>query len=243
MRIITPIKYFADNCDDWLAKDPPSWFSEAKKRYEAVPSIEMKLGTVKSCPSFVRIFRNSLVLKAPCDFMFAMSPDEQYVMTEFAGNSNFMGVDHHSLEHQIDQNWGSKHVNFKFSFQFKIICESQSQCMLLPPEYHFDEEPPIVKTMIGVLDLLPNKGIEFNLNMVANKQDLFEAKEVIVKKGTPLAYLYFPFGESISIEYVDRSEYENLSFIRTSFGADYLKQVMTPMRKSPQTQDALILGG
>jgi hypothetical protein len=62
--------------------------------------------------------------------------------------------------------------------------------------------------------------------MLASKQDFLERKEVLIRKGTPLAYVYFPFEEKVSVEYLTQSEFDNFSFTKTSFSGDYLKAVM-----------------
>lgn len=227
MRVITPFKYFADHSNEWLAKETPDWFASAKTRRREVPHSQVKGDTIRSCPSFVDIFRNSLVLRAPTEMIFHFMGDanEYMVAAEFP-NFRFVHSEQHDIETQMSREWGSQHIHLKLNFNFQFISEVQSKCLILPPDYHFEEESLILKPMLGVLDLLPNLGVEFNLNMIAGKQDFLQKKELFVRKGTPLAYLYFPFGENVSVEYMPQHEYESFHFTRTSFGGEYLRHVM-----------------
>ena len=216
MRITTPSKYLADHSDEWLAREMPNWFTSVKKSRE----------TVKSCPSFVDIFRNSLVLRAPCDFVFTVVDDGGFLLTHQFANSDFMSVDHHDLESQMNEEWGSQHINIKLNFQAQFLSDTPSKCLVLPPSYHFEETLSPIQPMLGVINLLSNVGIWLNINMMVSKQHMMTEREILTRKGTPLAYIYFPFEERVIVEHVSQSEYDNTLFTRTTFGGDYLRSVM-----------------
>lgn len=226
MRITTPNKYLADHSDEWLAKETPNWFASLKKRREDLEHSTLKAGTVKSCPSFVDIFRNSLVLRAPCDFVFTVTGEGENILIHEFANSQFINVEHHDLSSQIEKHWGDQHINIKLNFQAQLLSDTSSKCLILPPEYHFEEGLSPIQPMLGVINLLPNLGTWLNINMIVGKQYILDAKEIFVRKRTPLAYIYFPFEERVAVEYVSQTEYDKTSFTRTSFGGDYLRAVM-----------------
>ncbi len=226
MRIITPYKYFADHSDEWLAKEIPTWFSEPKKRRADLQDSQVKAGTIKSCPSFVDIFRNSLVLRAPCDCLFNLLGDNYEFISGECANHKMINFEYHDIKSQMNQEWANDYIHMKLNFNAQMVAETRSKCLFFPPEYHFEEELSIIKPMLGAVNLLPNTGVEFNINMLASKRDFLERKEVLIRKGTPLAYVYFPFEEKVSVEYLPQSEFDNFSFTKTSFSGDYLKAVM-----------------
>ena len=192
MRVITPFKYFADHSNEWLARETPDWFAGAKTRRREVPNSQVKGDTIRSCPSFVDIFRNSLVLRAPTEMIFHFMGDanEYMVVSEFP-NFRFVHSEQHDIETQMSREWGGQHIHLKLNFNFQFISEAK-QVLDFAPEYHFEEES-LIKPMLGVLDLLPNLGVEFNLNMRSQARRIFWRKGVICSEGYAACLSVFPF--------------------------------------------------
>ena len=158
MRVITPYKFFADCSEEWLSRDVPAWFKNTAGSRQERPSgqsIGCPAGafkgssSVRLCPSFVELFKNTLVLRLPTDVLFVFSDD--YLVVEVAGGRGFLTHEHHDLKHQMDESYGSKNVSIKFDFECLLLSESSAKCIVMPPEYHFDEETSFLKTMIGHL--------------------------------------------------------------------------------------------
>lgn len=176
------------------------------------------------CPSFVEVFKNTLLLRLPTDIMIRYVGE--YVSIEEAGGKGFIGHAFHDLRHQMDEDYGQKNINLKLDFDFMFVSEGPSKIIITPPEYHFNEKVSCLKPMFGVLNTLSNLGIPLNINTVVSLDYLGEKREVYIKKGTPLAYLYFPDGApTSSVEHVSSDEYQDTRYTRTTFFGDYLKQV------------------
>jgi hypothetical protein len=231
MRLITHSKYFSDISDQWLSKEFPDWLSSARSlKQESSHENPNSVFCINACPGFIDIFKNSLVLRAPCDMLFRIhseGPDRGIFAT--AANTDFVCITFHNLEEEIDPEWGRQHVNFKIGFEFMMISDSEAggeKCLILPPDYHVNEKrPDILKPMIGTLPALPDTGVNFQLNMIANAEQIMSQKEIFISKGDILAYLYFPSRIKNGIELVTRSEYDARKFMRTSFSGDYLRQL------------------
>lgn len=219
-----------------MAKDIPKWFkgatgSRQEKEHEGstgcpledMRSSSYRTDSIRLCPSFVELFKNTLLLRLPTDFIISYTGE--YLIVQEAGAKGFVGHSYHDLKHQMDETYGQKNVNIKLDFDFMFVSDSPSKILITPPEYHFDEEVSCLKPMLGVLNTLPNVGIPFNVNTVVSLDYLGEKQEVYMKKGTPLAYLYFPEGAPSSVEHVSSDEYHDTRYTRTTFFGDYLRQV------------------
>lgn len=141
-----------------------------------------------------------------------------------ADNSGFVGFESHDLSKEMDESYGKENANLKINLDFMFLSDCPAKIVITPPDYHFDEELSCLKPMLGVLPILSNTGVQFALNTVANLSYLKEKREVYVKKGTPLAYLYFPEGAPSSVDYVSSDEYRSARFTKTTFFGEYVRE-------------------
>lgn len=174
------------------------------------------------CASFAELFRNTLLLRLPADLMITCTEQDMSVLG--ADDTGFVGFGQHDLSEQMDEGYGKENVNLKINLDFMFLSDSPAKIVITPPDYHFDEELSCLKPMLGVLPILSNTGIEFALNTVASLSYLKEKREVYIKKGTPLAYLYFPNGAPSSVDYVSSDEYRGARFTRTTFFGEYVRE-------------------
>jgi len=223
MRIFTSHKFYADCSDKWLAKDIPDWYKNKKledyKQYPSQPS-------VKFCPSFVEIFKNSLVLKSPADMEFVYNTENGMLDWRCVdGASGFIqGADHDFT--QINNDYLERYVSFKLHLDMLVISDKIETVLFLPPEYHPQtEEVSIISPMIGALETIPNIGVSGLCNFKLDRKLLEKTPYIFVPKGTPLAYYYFPNGAPKEVEYVPRHEYDAMMWVYTEYRGEYFRKL------------------
>lgn len=140
--------------------------------------------TVKYCPSFSDIFNLGYVLPAPVDMWFSVAKDNYDINYWKVANQAFEIELHHDTQmiRHVDTN--IKKV-FKFVSPIQIIGPKGYSLMQLPMFYHYEQMKDWY-VPYGVIGIDTHHEINQQIMYISDK------KELIIKKGTPLA-TYVPF--------------------------------------------------
>ena len=68
IRLVTPNKYHSENFGDWLCSPYPDWYK--KLRSPSPDDHTTLLESVRTCPAFIDLFKNSFLVRAPQDLFF-----------------------------------------------------------------------------------------------------------------------------------------------------------------------------
>ena len=234
MRIITSNKFYADHQSKWLSKDPPEWFKDKTPDYKNNPTG----GSSRFCTSFIELFDNSLVLKLPADTEISYDTYDEgeidYCLNFRCADylNGFMNFTGHDLYEGIGNFYGQKYLSIKLHLDVLMVSDKVESVIFLPPEYH--EQASMINAQVGIYETIPNAGLHCITNMKVDKKFVEENPHIFLKKGTPLAYLYFPNGAPEKVEYVSRDEFESLRWTQTEFKAEYFRT----LRQSKKEQES-----
>lgn len=203
---------------EWMKKMP------SKVPQENEYGEKINLFTVKTCPSFVHWFQNGWVVPAWGDMKLQHNAETKSWYWRIGRDQNPYNIEVHPDEQFIDH----ADVNFlgeKPSKVFKLVCPWR---LITPPGYSVYQMPMFYHfnkdwiTMPGIIDT--------DVWHEINQQLLYfgEGKEIIIKKGTPIAQ-YIPFKrENSTIEVREQTEEDDLYFqgvrlkVITEYRAGYL---------------------
>ena len=219
IEFITPDQYYADNLNDWISPATPDWFANLQLGGQLTR-------TAKTCPSFVELFRDSYLLRAPCDITITYqgrdSNHDDIVSWVCAGSLPY--VDSHNLHDQMGPEWSSKYVSIKLGLRTVPKASEPIKCMTLPLDYHKPRGPRL-KSMMGIIPI-HNQNFEMQLNMVTDLQELISNPEISIKVGEPLGLLYFPGGKpKVCSTCVPQAEYDTkYKYERVTWYGDFVRK-------------------
>ena len=168
-------------------KSKPGWFTQARKSSEL---------TAAMCPSFVTLFKNSLLIKCPSQVDIGIPKGETRIRINC--NPEQMEIEGHDLVAQMGPVF-SDYLSFKIGI--KVFLHTDEPCMplFLNAFPYTPENVSGLKAMEGILPLNDKLKQKLNINMIIHQQ-AFKDKLVKgggvypIRPGTPLALLYFPGG-------------------------------------------------
>jgi len=183
----------------------PEWFSSLEQQKTNI----LQHFNASTCPSFITLFKNSLLYTTPCDLFFTVRNGFCQVSTPnntsewFQTNShNVNGIDFN----QLGEKWDKSLFNIKLNPSIKFQSKSKIEIIFLEPTYYKRNTNIVVApgTMnVGKVVLQPN------LNLFV---DVSENKEFLIEAGEILAMLYFPQGVP-KIEYREIKDNPRRKFI------------------------------
>ena len=237
-KLISPHIPFIRRMDEWLTPAFPDWFknlpsTKDKFDYDAM-SFEKN---VKTCPSFVRLFKNSYLFRAPEDVMFS-SPEKGSKVITAAGEAPypFQSVSSSDMNKKMNPAFSETHANILFTYQFKLVADEPTELVFLDPCYHLDRKSELM-TMTGTMQLNPDLYMPIGLNMMLPYTAFDDKHECFIRRGQPLAYFYFPNGKP-TIDPVECTKDEwdlEYGYYRTVFQGDWTQEmhkVVTKERES-----------
>lgn len=181
---------------DWLTPAEPDWYKDlAKRRRDHIPRVKnWTPDVVNACPSFIKLFKNSYMLRMPCDLTFRVSwnPDPQKCHLESLAMSNFISVSQHDLADQMHPGFHELGTSLKINFKMITTFDKPVHMMYLHPQYELGETYPGI-VMHGVIPFAPGLSQEVNCNTIIPPH--LRDQDIRVKWKTPLAMLYFPEGK------------------------------------------------
>jgi len=221
VEFVTPKPNLAKTIDQWLTPAFPTWFKEIKVPIEE--AIRENHKTVRHCPAFVHLFKNSHLLRAPQDMSLFRDEDGRIASREPNAREQFFSGEF-NFEFQMGKQW-SKYDSIKFDVRGSLIPEESTTCLFFDPIYHEDEKTTLT-AMTGVWPMHPELYSHIGINMLGNRQCFDDAGFLHIFKGTPLAYLYWPQGKpTIATKVVSEEEYErDYGYVHNNFVGDFIKK-------------------
>jgi len=138
------------------------------------------------CPAFIDLFKNSYVIKSPCDWYLETHPEKGWKFR--SANDELLTAIEHNIVQQMNFFADGYIVNFKLSFGVNIRSNPGSgliKLVFLQPYYHNPHMPLTV--MPGVLPLIPKLITNLNLNFSFDKR---KPIKYACKKGDVIGILY-----------------------------------------------------
>lgn len=177
-------------------RELPNWYKNLnsflyKNDQEKVQRIINKkpLTTLKVCPSFIELFKNSFIVKAPCDLTIEITPQE---FKSFSLLPNLFTALNHPKS-QMGQ-FGERFINIKFTFHLSYK-PTKKDLNLIPlnPIYYNDLPFDVLPGYLNI-PYFTHGGYPININTVFPIDKLNDTNTFIIEKGTVLAMLYCPEG-------------------------------------------------
>jgi len=165
----------------------PKWFAHlcpfVRKNKRAVDLYpEAIIKTAQSCPGMLELFKNSFLIKFPCDLILETKATGEYFWQKPSKTKVLSMI--HQTDEQIEFNQPlSSFIMIKFCLPF-IFQAPQNKVTLIEPTYWRNQPYKIAP---GILNFTKDKG-SIALNVIT----LFEKKNKIYefKKGEPMVLYY-----------------------------------------------------
>ena len=243
IRLVTPNKYHSENFKDWLCSPYPDWYK--KLRSPSPDDTTVILESVRTCPAFIDLFKNSFLVRAPQDLFFSFDEDgvcEWNSADTFKGAvpSNlpfvspvpFNSVYSFSFKDQMGDSWDDFH-SLKINFEVQLIPDRKMTCVYLDPLYHLDERSPFV-AMTGTFPIYPKLYVGLNVNLFIAKKVVIPNQVIPILEGTPLCYLYFPDGKpSVESEFCSMDDWTHkYRYRHVKLHADWLHKARKIFKRS-----------
>jgi len=213
-----------EDINSFMCPSTPSWYKETlSNRKKFIPTLNKpENSTVAGCPSFVEMFKNSYLIKLPCDFVFRFQldpcPDILY-----KSPLPFIKLHGHNVEDQMHKSWAKDFVSVKLCFNVTFTSNKKQKMMFLAPQYEHTEKFPGM-LLNGVVTHLPNHYLSLNINFLLAKQEC--NKDIFIYKDAPVCYLYFPDGKpKLNTHLVSEEEWHQKRTPKLHrFEMDYVKK-------------------
>lgn len=188
--------------DDWLYEDEtihpkhiskviPEWYKSTPNNISSQNTFKYlsKKRTVKSCSSFINVFNNGYIVFSPCDIILKYSKDQNIYNweTSYAWRTMFPdqeNISFHDNSQMIDYLPKKAEDQFVFKINLPLTIFTNKDYKTIqqsvPYSYNNDWYVPY-----GIFDT--DKIHELNLQIIITTNE----KEILIKKGTPLAH-YMP---------------------------------------------------
>lgn len=180
----------------------PDWY----KKVKAVKSIPFKdkgfahsASNVKTCPSFVDLFKNSLVFKCPIDIDIEVGMNGMDYTTPTESHHMLTVTTHTLIKEksgsQMGKFWDDTMQNIKLSLPITMWASHKKTKMIFLPNTYFDPRQEL-QVAPGIADLLPDNPLQMAVNFFVDLKGLgpVSTKTINLKNGQPLGLIYFPGG-------------------------------------------------
>jgi hypothetical protein len=204
--ITTSSKYYSENIEEFICQTKfPSWTKDIH-----MPSIkeivnhmfEHKGGysTIRTCPAFVDILKNSFSIFSPCDIVIEI--DKETKSWRWVSRTKHINVVQHDLIGQMGSNnpFLGKGIHCKIDLPFIFKSSEPINLFFTQPMYHSISDLTVIP---GLVELNKKMGMQLNLNtFISNPHIEYDTgtektKIIHIKKGDILAYLYY--GKQVKI--------------------------------------------
>ena len=170
---------------------PEWWLKIPSEKYNFV-------GTIKNCPSFLDIFKNSFIFKSPFDIAIQYNKQD---LEFYHGdrNVNLMGYDSHTdfrkNPSQMGSYWDRDLQNLKMSPGLLTYSKNTKIKYIMMPSTFWNPKF-FMQPVPGTVDLLPKITLDMSVNFFLNIQDTQKVTTTkhLIKADEPLALFYFPNG-------------------------------------------------
>ena len=188
--------------DDYFEKSInhlPGWYSKIKANkstpFKSFGHSESS-SNIKTCPSFVDLFKNSLIFKCPIDVDIKISKNKfDYVVP--TGSHPMLSITSHTMVEektgsQMGQYWNNNIQNIKFSLPLTMWTSQKKTKLIFLSNFYFNPRQEM-QVAPGIVDFLPSNPLEMSVNFFIDLKD-HEEKTINLKSNEPLALMYFPEG-------------------------------------------------
>lgn len=176
-----------------LNKNKPEWFSKLKGRKNDITGIS----NIKTCPSVLDLFKNSLTLISPCDFSVEVS---QMGWKVSQMPFDWLKIDSHTatspgLYTQMGYDFNQNFFNLKFNIPI-IISPTRKKVKFIFLSTFFNDPVSDIIIPPGIATLLPENPLHLNLNSFVDLTGLKGSESLVInfRQGQPLSNIYFPDG-------------------------------------------------
>ena len=168
-------------------KKKPHWFTSLKKQHINV----QQHMNVKTCPSFIDVFKKSMLYRTPTDLVFSIRNNAVTVHTPDGLNDWFASTSHTSSGHynQMGDEWNKNLYNIKLNPSIKFSSKKQIDLVFMDSIYYNYNKGIMVAP--GTMTINPKVVLQPNLNMFI---DVSEDRDVLMKAGEVISMVYFPEG-------------------------------------------------
>ena len=210
--ITTSSKYYLENIEDAIGQTKfPNWTKDIH-----VPSIrevfkymfDHKVGynTIKTCPAFVDILKNSFSVYSPCDIVIEI--DKQTNIWRWVTRTKNISVTGFNLPMQMGSNnpFSGKGIHLKIELPFILKSSEPISLFFTQPMYHVISEFMVIP---GAIEINKKTPIQLSLNIFVPNQYIHSGtqtentKIIHIKTGDVLSYLYY--GKNIKVGNVNTS--------------------------------------
>lgn len=159
-QIITPSLSNPPNWWKTFPKIPDLYLPEWGSRKPVQPNL-----TTQTCPSFVDLFKNSYIIKSPCDWILEVEPNKGYRFT--SSNEDIMGDHHHQINKQMNGFSNNNLMNIKITIRVSLRSTSKlTKLLFISPIYY--NHNFALDIMPGVLPLTPDFPLPLHINYLVN---------------------------------------------------------------------------
>ena len=147
--------------------------------------------TAKNCPGIKMLFKNSFLVTTPCDIHITINKENNMVVFNMSDERLISVSTHNERQYKTKHsNLFEERINVKF--EIPIYLHSQNNWIFMQPTYHVDVPWEV---MPGIMS---TGYAQLNVNTLFP----YTTEDYLIKKGTPLCYLYFD--EKHKLEYTKR---------------------------------------
>lgn len=187
---------------DWYKKTPIDNSDNLGFKHKLIPTSR----TVRTCPSFMDVFKDGYVLPSPCDIWFKIGDNgdawEWQTSTDVFRTKNYQLIDEHH-DGQFIEHLPNKEIKkvFKIHYPWFFIAPKGYSIRQMPMMYHYDKDW-----------FVPYGIIKNDMYAEINPQICITSynKEILIKKGSPLCYIIpFKRNDAINLEIGTMDRYKN----------------------------------
>lgn len=170
------------------AKNINEYFANLKRRCltQVVTHEEFNAPTtVKNCIGIKDLFKNSYIIKSPCDFHVSVIPHENEYIVAFNSSDSILLKHEIHAPQQYKNNKNKLFHNYtNLKLALPVLIRSKADYLYVDPVYH-NETPLPLKVLPGVI--ADHQTHDLNINTIVENKE----QDFLIKKGTVLTYLYF----------------------------------------------------
>lgn len=180
------------------SKNPPYWWKKLVK-YDKEHEDTI---TAKTCISFLELWKNGWLYCSPADFTIQTGRfgwkyytktglDNQVKLTSHTHNYYEAKKSGGEIENQVGPWFDEKWMNIKLDMGITMrSAKGRFDLIFMENFWHIPSSP--IRAVPGVLPIVDSQNCGFALNMFVDRS---KSQTIEIKKGTPLGFMYCPYGK------------------------------------------------
>lgn len=195
----------------------PRWFKDVETKYQQDNIVEQfikRVPNVRSCPSFIEVFKDGIVLLAPTDIHISTNEANDVwswrTPIQYFTKENIETVAFHTDDQMrtfLPKNSKTK-VVFKLNLPYLVDIPKNYRIRVMPVPYQYNDDFSVCQ---GILDAKNQPQVNILFEYTSEKD------EILIKQGTPLA-VHIPYEvEEFKIEnhFYNQKKHQHLRFGNT----------------------------